>query len=140
MAYQLPKFTDTLSLLKKLYRQDHHFPCAAASAFDQNSQAYCSICLNDICRGDAHRKLPQCMHSFHSGCIDAWFESRSTCPLCRIEVPQISSLREDKKDLLGDIVSNFVSLVQNIFEMILDPAGTNAAISLLVYGSIRSGF
>ncbi|XP_073138118.1 probable E3 ubiquitin-protein ligase ATL45 [Henckelia pumila] len=144
MAYSLPKLTNVLSLLKKLYSQDHSCPCPAAAAavsvFDQNSPAYCSICLNDICRGDTHRKLPQCMHSFHSRCIDAWFESHSTCPLCRIEVPPInSSIGEaHKKDLLGDFVSNFASLFEGFLEKFVDP-GPNAAMSLLMYGEIRSG-
>ncbi|XP_075521113.1 RING-H2 finger protein ATL7-like [Primulina tabacum] len=138
MAYQLPKFTNALSLLKKLYRQDHRGP--ATYVFGQNSPGFCSICLNDICRGDTHRRLPRCMHSFHSGCIDAWFESRSTCPLCRIEVPdQFISLSENRNDFLSDFASNFVSLVQNFFEKIVDP-DIDEAISLLMYGDIRTGF
>lgn len=29
------------------------------------------------------RILPKCRHEFHAECIDMWFSSHSTCPLCR---------------------------------------------------------
>ncbi|KAJ7533737.1 hypothetical protein O6H91_13G061800 [Diphasiastrum complanatum] len=29
------------------------------------------------------RLLPKCNHRFHTGCIDMWFHTHSTCPLCR---------------------------------------------------------
>lgn len=32
------------------------------------------------------RELPKCHHSFHIDCIDMWFHSHSTCPVCRAPV------------------------------------------------------
>ena len=29
------------------------------------------------------RLLPKCKQAFHTGCIDQWLESHSTCHLCR---------------------------------------------------------
>lgn len=43
----------------------------------------CSVCLCELVRGDKTRMLFKCNHVFHVECIDMWFESHSTCPLCR---------------------------------------------------------
>ncbi|KAJ0981015.1 hypothetical protein J5N97_009270 [Dioscorea zingiberensis] len=46
----------------------------------------CSVCLSDISDGEKARLLPKCNHGFHLECIDMWFFSHSTCPLCRAAV------------------------------------------------------
>jgi Ring finger domain len=46
----------------------------------------CSVCLSDIAEGEEVRILPKCNHGFHVKCIDMWFHSHSTCPLCRSAV------------------------------------------------------
>ncbi|OWM66527.1 RING-H2 finger protein ATL3-like [Punica granatum] len=43
----------------------------------------CAICLSELVEGEKARLLPKCNHGFHSDCIDMWFESHSTCPICR---------------------------------------------------------
>ncbi|KAL5061385.1 hypothetical protein RYX36_032989 [Vicia faba] len=43
----------------------------------------CSVCLSELAQGQKLRILPKCNHSFHIHCIDTWFQSHSTCPLCR---------------------------------------------------------
>ncbi|CAH8359306.1 unnamed protein product [Eruca vesicaria subsp. sativa] len=43
----------------------------------------CAICLSELVKGDKARLLPKCSHSFHVECIDMWFQSHSTCPICR---------------------------------------------------------
>jgi len=43
----------------------------------------CSICLNDIYKGDLERSLPGCGHSFHKACIDLWVLRCAECPLCK---------------------------------------------------------
>lgn len=43
----------------------------------------CAICLGEFMEGEWLRSLPKCSHVFHSSCIDAWFHSHSSCPLCR---------------------------------------------------------
>lgn len=43
----------------------------------------CPVCLADFADEDTLRLLPACKHVFHQECIDAWFDSHSTCPLCR---------------------------------------------------------
>ncbi|KAK9726829.1 hypothetical protein RND81_05G240000 [Saponaria officinalis] len=43
----------------------------------------CSVCISEISNGENVRVLPKCSHGFHLECIDMWFMSHSTCPLCR---------------------------------------------------------
>lgn len=46
----------------------------------------CAVCLSEVVEGEKARLLPKCNHGFHVGCIDMWFQSHSTCPLCRNSV------------------------------------------------------
>jgi len=43
----------------------------------------CAVCLCEFEENEKARLLPKCNHSFHVDCIDMWFHSHSTCPLCR---------------------------------------------------------
>ncbi|KAJ4834580.1 hypothetical protein Tsubulata_040726 [Turnera subulata] len=54
----------------------------------------CAVCLCEVEEGEKARLLPKCNHGFHLDCIDMWFQSHSTCPLCRnsvAPVPNVSS-------------------------------------------------
>ncbi|KAL2933541.1 RING-H2 finger protein ATL3 [Bienertia sinuspersici] len=46
----------------------------------------CAVCLSEVSEGEKARLLPKCNHGFHVECIDMWFQSHSTCPLCRNSV------------------------------------------------------
>nr|GEZ07754.1 RING-H2 finger protein ATL60-like [Tanacetum cinerariifolium] len=48
----------------------------------------CSVCINEVERGEKTRILPKCNHAFHADCIDMWFHSHSTCPICRNPVSE----------------------------------------------------
>ncbi|CAM8907527.1 unnamed protein product [Rhodiola kirilowii] len=65
--------------------------------FTDGAAADCAICLSKFEVGEKGRSLPQCHHSFHIDCIDMWFTSHSTCPLCRAPVELIV-----KKDATSD--------------------------------------
>ncbi|XP_022152622.1 RING-H2 finger protein ATL3-like [Momordica charantia] len=43
----------------------------------------CAVCLSEVIEGEKTKLLHDCCHGFHSDCIDMWFQSHSTCPLCR---------------------------------------------------------
>ncbi|KAK4801701.1 hypothetical protein SAY86_022188 [Trapa natans] len=49
----------------------------------------CAVCLSELEEGEKARLLPKCGHSFHIDCIDMWFHSHSTCPLCRSPVEAV---------------------------------------------------
>ncbi|KAJ9179483.1 hypothetical protein P3X46_011266 [Hevea brasiliensis] len=66
----------------------------------------CAVCLSEVAEGEKTRLLPKCNHGFHVDCIDMWFQSHSTCPLCRNSVaplPECSSF--DSNDLQDNIHS-----------------------------------
>lgn len=50
-----------------------------------SSSMECSVCLSMLEDGEMARTLPNCKHTFHAECIDKWFGSNSTCPICRTE-------------------------------------------------------
>ncbi|KAL0848662.1 hypothetical protein Bca101_021909 [Brassica carinata] len=54
----------------------------------------CSVCLSEFEEEDEGRVLPKCGHVFHVDCIDTWFRSRSSCPLCRAPVQSDESVTE----------------------------------------------
>ncbi|KAI3860048.1 hypothetical protein MKX03_003123 [Papaver bracteatum] len=50
----------------------------------------CSVCLSEYEDKDLLRLLPKCQHVFHRECIDSWFVSHSTCPVCRSNLNPIA--------------------------------------------------
>ncbi|XP_056845581.1 RING-H2 finger protein ATL2-like [Raphanus sativus] len=54
----------------------------------------CAVCLSEFEEGETGRVLPGCKHAFHVECIDMWFHSHSTCPLCRslVELPPAATM------------------------------------------------
>lgn len=64
-------------------------PVIAFGAKEVKEEVECSVCLSLVCEGEKGKVLPQCNHWFHGDCIDMWFQSHSTCPLCRNPVSEI---------------------------------------------------
>ncbi|KAL1829322.1 hypothetical protein ACET3Z_007734 [Daucus carota] len=60
------------------------------SAAEDKLGLECSVCLCQVSEGEKARFLPKCNHGFHMQCIDIWFHSHSTCPLCRNTVSNSS--------------------------------------------------
>lgn len=58
-------------------------PLVVFSPEDFKDGLECAVCLSDLVQGEKARLLPKCNHGFHVECIDMWFQSHSTCPLCR---------------------------------------------------------
>lgn len=55
----------------------------SASELPSGMATDCPICLAEFGEGEKVRVLPVCNHAFHMECIDKWFTSHSSCPLCR---------------------------------------------------------
>lgn len=58
-------------------------PIVHCSDLDEKDDQECPVCLTNFEPEDGLRLLPACKHIFHQDCIDMWFDSHSTCPLCR---------------------------------------------------------
>ncbi|CAF2154676.1 BnaA01g27620D [Brassica napus] len=60
----------------------------------------CAVCLSEFEEGESGRVLPGCKHAFHVECIDMWFHSHSTCPLCRslvVEEPHATTMTVEEQ-------------------------------------------
>ncbi|KAL4202151.1 hypothetical protein AMTRI_Chr02g219620 [Amborella trichopoda] len=82
--------------------------------FDPSNPAHqgladCAVCLCEFEAGEMGRFLPACGHGFHTECIDMWFLSHSTCPLCRKIVKK------------GDILNGVPQI-----QIVIDPAASGA--------------
>ncbi|KAJ4842276.1 hypothetical protein Tsubulata_023799 [Turnera subulata] len=58
------------------------------------SNKECAVCLGEFEEGEWLKHLPNCTHVFHIACIDTWFQTHSSCPLCRSHVYDFSSYVE----------------------------------------------
>lgn len=47
------------------------------------NEIQCSICHCDFENGQIIRRMNSCNHIFHHQCIDQWFTTHQSCPLCR---------------------------------------------------------
>lgn len=50
------------------------------------SENICSICQDSYDTQSECRILNACQHRFHRQCIDVWFQSHITCPVCRHDI------------------------------------------------------
>ncbi|KAM7277628.1 hypothetical protein ACFE04_004762 [Oxalis oulophora] len=60
----------------------------------------CAVCLSEFEENESGRVLPKCNHSFHVECIDMWFHSHSTCPLCRAPVERLAFEQENRDEVV----------------------------------------
>ncbi|MCD9640290.1 hypothetical protein HAX54_025493 [Datura stramonium] len=88
----------------------------------------CAVCLCDVSEGEKARLLPKCNHGFHVDCIDMWFQSHSTCPLCRNPVSKISS--SDQKP-----TSSQESTVETILRTPVEEEVPNFPTNVLFWGN-----
>lgn len=59
---------------------------------DEKGESECAICLTEFTKDELLRELPNCRHVFHMECVDMWFGSHSSCPLCRVVVEYFDSV------------------------------------------------
>ncbi|XP_027338144.1 E3 ubiquitin-protein ligase ATL41-like [Abrus precatorius] len=75
------------SLPKLLYKQ--------TDQFNEGEVIECSVCLGTIVEDAITRVLPNCKHIFHVDCVDKWFSSNTTCPICRTMVePKVQAAHD----------------------------------------------
>ncbi|CAA6654344.1 unnamed protein product [Spirodela intermedia] len=59
---------------------------AAKCPAEPEESMECAVCLSEFQENEMGRVMPLCKHRFHIECIDMWFHSHATCPLCRAAV------------------------------------------------------
>ena len=81
---------------------------------DQFSEERCSICSENYSNGDIIRKIRRCGHYFHQSCVDRWFGTNSTCPICRGDINnEINNSTHDNNDDDDDNVNNHEPTTSN---------------------------
>jgi len=70
----------------------------------------CGVCLENFKWLDNLVELP-CKHTYHSGCIMRWFETKCTCPTCRFKL----NSGESNDGLINDILG-LTRLTVNLLE------------------------
>lgn len=67
-------------------------------AAGQHVGGSCAVCLCEFEDAEEVRRLSNCRHVFHRGCLDRWLEyDQRTCPLCRTQL-----VGEETQDALDD--------------------------------------
>jgi len=74
-----------------------HVTLFRSEDFEEEGGLECAVCLSELRDGEKARLLPKCKHGFHIECIDMWFQSNSTCPLCRNTVGADNNIRPSEK-------------------------------------------
>ncbi|KAL2464158.1 RING-H2 finger protein ATL2 [Forsythia ovata] len=74
-------------------------PLFAYSSKTHTEVLECAVCLSEFEENETCRFLPKCSHSFHIECIDMWFRSHSTCPLCRSPVEPVTEPEENRAEI-----------------------------------------
>jgi hypothetical protein len=58
----------------------------ATSVTTATSNEECAICQENMATDASFRRINRCRHTFHQSCIDTWFQSSVTCPICRVDI------------------------------------------------------
>lgn len=59
---------------------------------DSDQGKKCTICFEDISRGDRVTTLDNCNHTFHHNCISLWGKYKQDCPVCRQPIDYFNDL------------------------------------------------
>ncbi|XP_020596164.1 E3 ubiquitin-protein ligase ATL6-like, partial [Phalaenopsis equestris] len=62
----------------------------------------CAVCLCEFEDDDVLRLLPRCSHVYHRDCIDVWFATHVTCPVCRTN---LAAEDQDQHPEMVDVVA-----------------------------------
>lgn len=69
--------------------QDEIHHATTIPSIHDHIEGVCSICQDSYSSdGTTCRRIDHCGHIFHRSCIDTWFQTHSTCPMCRYDIRQ----------------------------------------------------
>ncbi|XP_057744556.1 RING-H2 finger protein ATL60-like [Arachis stenosperma] len=97
----------------------------------------CAVCISELVEGEKFRALPHCNHGFHVDCIDMWFQSHSTCPLCRTLVTEkLSKLNNSTPSVRENVTENSESSseAENPADVNTNDESSNFPTHVLVWG------
>lgn len=68
----------------------------------------CAICQDQMAPGSNARSLRVCDHRFHVNCIDTWYQSHVSCPVCRHDIRELNA----RQDLSGNNTTPLTELTE----------------------------
>ena len=66
---------------------------------EESTEDHCPICLGSYDENSDNtplRKVKNCGHVMHQGCLETWLSSKSSCPLCKVPI-----VSDDEKKLIS---------------------------------------
>ena len=79
---------------------DEHAPI---TLIDSDKKENCPICLESISTKIYLRRLKICKHLYCAECIEKWFESKHTCPVCKYEIEVSTAKSSATKVIVSDV-------------------------------------
>jgi hypothetical protein len=74
----------------RVHQQRVTMPAAVEAPEGIAGVSVCAVCTEEVAAGQAVVR-PPCAHWYHASCIAPWLRIRTTCPTCRVELPQESA-------------------------------------------------
>lgn len=71
----------------------------------ESRNVQCSVCLCDFESDDLVKHL-RCDHIYHNDCISEWFKTKSTCPVCKLDLNEKPRLAPKKKPIPATNITN----------------------------------
>ncbi|KAH6790025.1 hypothetical protein C2S51_005031 [Perilla frutescens var. frutescens] len=93
----------------------------------------CAVCLCEVSESEKARLLPKCNHGFHVECIDMWFQSHSTCPLCRNPVANSAQSNSASDSTLETVLQ--APMVENSGANVVAMEVPNFPTNVLIWGN-----
>lgn len=78
--HELTQVLEEETHLKEGVEVDHHDLQPYFRLLEQDAE--CSVCREDLKRGDRHL-IFGCRHAFHEECLIDWLKIKNSCPTCR---------------------------------------------------------
>ncbi|KAJ8438980.1 hypothetical protein Cgig2_018891 [Carnegiea gigantea] len=98
----------------------------------------CAICLCEFGDSDMLRLLTTCCHVFHQECIDLWFESHKSCPICRRNLDEVLEIQQSPERVTT--INSTSSIINNTENNNNDSESSIGAISITVKNDEGSSF
>lgn len=76
----------------------------------EDSGVSCSICYIPLKEDAQVVALPQCEHLYHQDCIVSWFKTKTTCPICRLDIRKLLARSDDRFNIFDKLNHSMLRL------------------------------
>ncbi|XP_076300697.1 E3 ubiquitin-protein ligase Iruka isoform X6 [Lasioglossum baleicum] len=87
-------------------KQIEQIPTTAVTQSDVDSKMQCSVCWEDFKLSEPVKQLP-CQHLYHAPCILPWLELHGTCPICRQNLGDQTTMEANQDIVRPSLAARF---------------------------------